>query len=129
MSNNKDPQSYLMAAGGLAVLAAGITYCATNWDDPPEWWPNQLQPWWNKKEPQPKQTNDFVKHEDEDETTTEQVEKPTNVKYVEPVSPLKPVTLEKQVKFDDSPLKEENFEITSEEKDLVNPSDIDVKTN
>ena len=117
MSNNKDPQSYLMAAGGLAVLAAGITYCATNWDDPPEWWPNQLQPWWNKKEPQPKQTNDFVKHEDEDETTNE------------PVSPLKPVTLEKQVKFDDSPLKEENFEITSEEKDLVNPSDIDVKTN
>jgi len=129
MSNNKDPQSYLMAAGGLAILAGGITYCATNWDNPPDWWPNKLQPWWNKKDSEPKQTNDFVKHEDEKESTNEQVDKPTNVKYVEPVTPVKPTTPEKQVKFDDSPLKEEKLEVTSEEKDLVNPSDIDVKTN
>ena len=143
MSNNKDPQSYFMAAGGLAILAAGITYCATNWDNPPDWWPNKLQPWWNKKEPEPKQTSDFVKHEDEDETTNEQVTKQDDVKYVEPVTPVKSDTLttpvksptpEKQVNyerevFDDSPLKEENSEVTSEEKDLVKPSDIDVETN
>lgn len=129
MSNSKDPQSYFMAAGGLAVLAAGITYCATNWDNPPEWWPNQLQPWWNKKEPQPKQTNDFVKHEDEKETTNDKVDKPNNVKYVEPVTPVKPATPDKKVKFDDSPLEEEKTENTAQEKDLVNPSDIDVKTN
>ena len=67
MSANKDPQSYLMAAGGLAFVAAGITYCAVNWDDPPEWWPNSLQPWWNKKDPEPKQTDQFVKHVDEAE--------------------------------------------------------------
>ena len=67
MSANKDPQSYLMAAGGLAVVAAGITYCAVNWDDPPEWWPNSLQPWWNKKDPEPKQTDQFVRHVDEAE--------------------------------------------------------------
>ena len=129
MSNSKDPQSYFMAAGGLAVLAAGITYCATNWDNPPDWWPNKLQPWWNKKEPEPKQTNNFVKHEDEEESTNEQVTRPADVKYVEPVTPVKPPTPEKQVQFDDSPLKEENSEVTSEKKDLVNPSDIDVKTN
>ena len=67
MSANKDPQSYLMAAGGLAFVAAGITYCAVNWDDPPEWWPNYLQPWWNKKESEPIQTDKFVKHVDERE--------------------------------------------------------------
>ena len=67
MSNNKDPQSYLMAAGGLAILAGGITYCATNWDEPPEWWPNRLQPWWNKKDPETVQTDQFVKQVDEAE--------------------------------------------------------------
>lgn len=67
MSANKDPQSYLMAAGGLAFVAAGITYCAVNWDDPPEWWPNYLQPWWNKKESETVQTDKFVKHVDERE--------------------------------------------------------------
>ena len=67
MSANKDPQSYLMAAGGLAFVAAGITYCAVNWDDPPEWWPNSLQPWWNKKESETVQTDQFVKHVDETE--------------------------------------------------------------
>ena len=67
MSANKDPQSYLMAAGGLAFVAAGITYCAVNWDDPPEWWPNSLQPWWNKKDSETVQTDQFVKHVDETE--------------------------------------------------------------
>ena len=51
MSNSKDPQSYLLAAGGLSIIAAGITYCAVNWDNPPDWWPNNLQPWWNKRNP------------------------------------------------------------------------------
>ena len=67
MSNSKDPQSYLLAAGGLATLAAGITYCAVNWDSPPDWWPNRLQPWWNKKEPEQKQTDQYVKQEDDTE--------------------------------------------------------------
>ena len=67
MSANIDPQSYLMAAGGLAFVAAGITYCAVNWDDPPEWWPNSLQPWWNKKDSETVQTDQFVKHVDETE--------------------------------------------------------------
>ena len=67
MSANKDPQSYLMAAGGLAFVAAGITYCAVNWDDPPEWWPNSLQPWRNKKDSETVQTDQFVKHVDETE--------------------------------------------------------------
>ena len=57
MSNSKDPQSYLLAAGGLSIVAAGITYCAVNWDNPPEWWPNRLQPWWNKKEAEQTQTD------------------------------------------------------------------------
>ena len=123
MSNSKDPQPYLMAAGGLAILAGGITYCATNWDEPPEWWPKQLQPWWNKKDSEPKQTNDFVKHEDEEESTNEPTDKLTTVKYVEPVTPVKPD------KIDAEPTKEENPEVTSDKKDLGNPSDIDVKTN
>ena len=77
MSNSKDPQSYLLAAGGLSIIAAGITYCAVNWDNPPEWWPNRLQPWWNKKEPEQKQTDKFVHQEDEVETTEPLVEKPS----------------------------------------------------
>ena len=82
MSANKDPQSYLMAAGGLAFVAAGIPYCAVNWDDPPEWWPNSLQPWWNKKEPEMKQTDQFVKHVDEGEETqqTQQTQETTGAK-------------------------------------------------
>ena len=37
------------------------------WDDPPEWWPNSLQPWWNKKDPETVQTDQFVKQVDEAE--------------------------------------------------------------
>ena len=78
MSNNKDPQTYLLAAGGLSIIAAGITYCAVNWDNPPEWWPSRLQPWWNKEEPEQKQTDKFVQQEDDVETTEPLVEKPSD---------------------------------------------------
>ena len=45
-----EPETYLEIAGVAVVLVCGITYCAKNWDDPPVWWPNCLQPWWNKEE-------------------------------------------------------------------------------
>ena len=57
MTSSKDPQAYLMIAGGLAFCAGTITYCAVNWDDPPNWWPNILQSWWNKKETDSKDKN------------------------------------------------------------------------
>ena len=47
-----EPETYLEIAGVAVVLVCGITYCAKNWDDPPDWWPNCLQPWWNKKKNQ-----------------------------------------------------------------------------
>tara|TARA_B100000073_G_C23738889_1_gene573086 strand:- start:751 stop:936 length:186 start_codon:yes stop_codon:yes gene_type:complete len=38
---------YLISAGCLALCAGSITYCASNWDNPPDWWPDFLQPKWN----------------------------------------------------------------------------------
>ena len=55
---------YLITAGCLATLAGAITYCALNWDDPPDWWPDCLQPSWNVEEKFKKQTDKYVKHED-----------------------------------------------------------------
>ena len=45
-----EPITYIYIACGCACLAGSLTYCATNWDDPPDWWPNFLQPWWNKSD-------------------------------------------------------------------------------
>ena len=41
---------YLITASILSFLICCLTYCAKNWDDPPDWWPNCLQPWWNKSD-------------------------------------------------------------------------------
>ena len=39
----KEPINYVYVVGGLAVLSCFLTYCASFWDDPPEWWPECLQ--------------------------------------------------------------------------------------
>ena len=81
MSTSRDPQAYLVAAGGLALCAGAITYCAVNWDDPPDWWPNMLQPWWNKEDTDKKdekQTSNYKKQTDEnDEGSDVEVQKAT----------------------------------------------------
>ena len=118
MSNNRDPQSYLLAAGGLSLVAAGITYCAVNWDNPPDWWPNRLQPWWNKKEPEQKQTDQYVKHEDEVDAK-EPVVKPVLEPVVEPV--VEPVEAVPAV-APAAPIKQ-NKEVT---EDLVKPVNVEV---
>ena len=41
---------YLISAGCLALCAGSITYCASNWDDPPYWWPEYPQPCCNSEE-------------------------------------------------------------------------------
>lgn len=74
MSTSRDPQAYLIAAGGLALCAGAITYCAVNWDDPPDWWPNRLQPWWNKKDTDKKdekQTSNYKKQTDDNEAVVD----------------------------------------------------------
>ena len=43
-----DAITYLEIAGGLSVLVCCIVYCAKNWDDPPDWWPNCLKNEWQK---------------------------------------------------------------------------------
>ena len=43
-----DTMTYLEIAGGLSVLVCCIVYCAKNWDDPPDWWPNCLKNEWQK---------------------------------------------------------------------------------
>ena len=40
---------YLTAALGCLLLALCLTYGAKNWDDPPDWWPNCLQPKWSRR--------------------------------------------------------------------------------
>ena len=120
MSNSKDPQSYLLAAGGLSVIVAGITYCAVNWDSPPDWWPNRLQPWWNKKESEQKQTDQYVNQEDEVETT-----EPLVVKE-EPVVLVKPAKQVEEV----SDVNTVGLESVSEDKEvtesLVKPENVEV---
>ena len=67
---SKDAANYLYAAAVLATVTGMITYCASNWDDPPDWWPDRLQPWWNKRDPV--ETED--KDKPEDEKSVEEVE-------------------------------------------------------
>ena len=67
---SKEAANYLFAAAALGTVACMITYCASNWDDPPEWWPNALQSHWNKRDPV--ETED--KDKPEDEKTDEEVE-------------------------------------------------------
>ena len=43
-----EPETYLAIAGGLSVLVCCLVYCATNWDDPPDYWPNCLKNDWQK---------------------------------------------------------------------------------
>ena len=116
MSNSKDPQSYLLAAGGLSIIAAGITYCAVNWDNPPDWWPNNLQPWWNKKEPEQKQTDKYLKTEDEVEVIEPLVENT-------PVAPVAPVAQHKEVTED---LVSEGIELKDVTEHLVKPDNVEV---
>ena len=67
---SKEAANYLFAAAALGTVACMITYCATNWDDPPEWWPNVLQSTWNKRDPV--ETED--KDKPDEEKTNEEVE-------------------------------------------------------
>ena len=67
---SKEAANYIYIVAGLSSLTCVITYCATNWDNPPEWWPNALQPWWNKRDPV--ETDD--KDKPDDEKTDEEVE-------------------------------------------------------
>ena len=55
---------YLITAGGLAILAGTLTYCAANWDDPPYWWPDFLQPSLNIEE-KFKKNDRYFKQEDD----------------------------------------------------------------
>ena len=48
---------YFALAAGCLFLASFLTYCAINWDDPPDWWPHCLQPNWNHVPPKKKKTD------------------------------------------------------------------------
>ena len=50
MEINDDIKPYLISVAILSLLVCFITYCAKRWDDPPEWWPNCLRPWWNRSD-------------------------------------------------------------------------------
>ena len=61
MSNDdytNDPAFYLTIAGGCSTLVCCLVCIAKHWDDPPDWFPKQLQPEWKKylydKERKPK---------------------------------------------------------------------------
>tara|TARA_E500000331_G_C16856224_1_gene540001 strand:+ start:322 stop:570 length:249 start_codon:yes stop_codon:yes gene_type:complete len=43
-----DPNYYLNIAGGCAVAVGCLVCCAINWDNPPDWCPNWLQPEWKR---------------------------------------------------------------------------------
>ena len=45
-----EAQHYLLVASGLSLFACALTYCASNWDDPPYWWPEYPQPCCNSEE-------------------------------------------------------------------------------
>ena len=48
-TNDKTVQNCLIIAGSLSICVCTLTYCAKNWDNPPDWWTSCLQPSWNKK--------------------------------------------------------------------------------
>ena len=138
MSNNKDPQNYLMAAGGLSIIAAVITYCAVNWDNPPEWWPNKLQPWWNKKEVHQKQTDKFLQHEDDnshvenntangdDETKEPLVSNQESEKGMQKTDENMEETGEKNMQKTDENM-EESDEVVNVTESLVSSNNIEIE--
>ena len=79
---SEDATNYIYIVAGLSSLTCVITYCATNWDDPPEWWPNALQPWWNKQDPVETEDKDKL----EEEKTDQEVEKEQLVQQEETIN-------------------------------------------
>ena len=45
-----DVNIYLNIAGGCVVAVGCMVCCALNWDDPPDWCPNWIQPEWKRDE-------------------------------------------------------------------------------
>tara|TARA_B100000530_G_scaffold38196_1_gene22074 strand:+ start:209 stop:460 length:252 start_codon:yes stop_codon:yes gene_type:complete len=43
-----DPNFYLTMAGGCSALVCCLVCIAKNWDNPPEWLAQRMQPKWNK---------------------------------------------------------------------------------
>ena len=69
---SKDAANYLYAAAVLATVTGMITYCASNWYDPPDWWPDRLQPLWNKRDPVETEDKDKPDQEKTDEEVEQQ---------------------------------------------------------
>jgi len=44
-----DVEAYAIVIGALAIVVSCLVYCAVNWDDPPQCWPDCFKNEWQKE--------------------------------------------------------------------------------